>query len=159
MKKHRVLIVKLLKIVFVFLFLWTQQSLAQTSTKDEDRSSHKGKIDRSLEQLDLKAEQSTKIAEIKSFFHSKMEEHKKKLREARDNMSDLMTTEVTESQAKAQHDKLQQLMSEEGDLHFQIIWKIREVLTPDQRTKFFQKMKLAHDRQKHHRADKDASEH
>ena len=128
--------------------------------EDNDHRRHNKKekiLERSLEQLDLKLEQSSKISEIKSLYRPKMEELRKKIDETMDEMSNLMLSNPTESQAKAQHDKLQQLMSLSGDLRFEIIWKIHDILTPEQRTKFFQKMKmLREDRKKHHHKQKNA---
>ncbi len=130
------------------------QEAGQVINQAADNEQRHGKMERRLGELDLKPEQAAKIKEIRALYHPKMDELKQNLRETRKKIEQLMLSETTLEQAKTQHENMQRILNSIGNLRFEIMWKTREVLTPEQRVKFYQKMQSHHEESKRHHSDR-----
>ena len=104
-------------------------------------SSHHGKrmgrgerMQKILEQLDLTSEQSQQIETIQAESRNQNESLQQKLQEVHAEMRSLLASDASVEQLREQQQKIQTFHQQLGDNRFETMLKIREVLTPEQRS-------------------------
>ena len=86
-----------------------------------------------LEQLNLSPEQVKKIEEIRNQHDSKIKLKSQELRQAHEQLRELMTEDASTNAIRQQHSQVNRLRQEMGELRFERMLAIREVLEPEQR--------------------------
>ena len=93
-----------------------------------------------LEQLDLTPEQSQKIDGIHEQFNSDNETLFQEMRTNYQEMRSLLASDASPEQLRQQHQKIQDLRQQLGTNRFEKMLQVREILTPEQRTKMAELM-------------------
>lgn len=88
------------------------------------------------ERLGLTDEQKEKIKEIRSQFRSTIETNHESLRSNHEKLREALKSNTSEKELKEMHSKLSETKQKLGDLRFEVMLKIRAILTPEQRAKF-----------------------
>jgi Spy/CpxP family protein refolding chaperone len=91
-------------------------------------------MERLFEQLDLTPEQSEQIDTIQQQSQADTESLRQELQQAHQQMRSLMAGNTNVDELRQQHQELQTLHQQLGDQRFETMLKVREVLTPDQRS-------------------------
>ena len=91
--------------------------------------------DRLIEELNLSPQQQ-QIQAIKSRYQPQMEAQKEQVRQAREQLRNLMVSNASDNQIRAQHQQVQQLMQQMGNLRFNSMLEVRAILDPSQRQQF-----------------------
>ena len=86
-----------------------------------------------LDQLDLTDEQSTQIEAIHERYRSTNEQSHQELREAREEMRSLLSSDANPNQLRQKHLAIQSLQQKMGNNRFEAMLEVREILTPEQR--------------------------
>lgn len=105
-----------------FPSLWTQQS--QTG------ESGGGQL---FQQLNLTPEQAQTLQAIQQEYQGQISQKRNLLRQAQQELETLMAGDATEAELRAKHQQVKTLMQQMGDLQFESLLKMREVLTLQQR--------------------------
>ena len=87
------------------------------------------------EKLDLTDEQSTQIDAIHEKYRAANEENYQQLREAREEMRSLLTSDANADRLRQQHQQMQSLRQQLANSRFEAMLEVREVLTLEQRQK------------------------
>jgi periplasmic protein CpxP/Spy len=108
------------------------------------------------EQLNLSADQKAQIKQIRDQAKSDSQGLRQQMRAAFEKQQSLMAGNASDDQIRQQHREVQALRQQAEERRFDTMLKIRQVLTPEQRTKAAQLMK--ENRGRHHggRGDKQA---
>ena len=91
------------------------------------------KIKKLTEKLDLTEEQSTQIEAIQEKYRAANEENYQQLKQAREEMRSLLSSDANPNQLRQQHQEMQSLRQQLGNNRFEAMLEVREVLTPEQR--------------------------
>jgi periplasmic protein CpxP/Spy len=102
--------------------------------------------DKWQEQLNLSADQKAQIKQIRDQEKSASQSLRQQMRTAFEKQQSLMTGNASDDQLRQQHREAQALRQQAEDRRFDTMLKIRQVLTPEQRTKAAQLMKDHHGR-------------
>ncbi|WP_017718432.1 Spy/CpxP family protein refolding chaperone [Kamptonema formosum] len=86
-----------------------------------------------FEQLNLSQDQMQKMQQIQERYKTQMQQQQKTLRQAEDELRDLMAGTADQNQLREKHRQVQALREKMGELRFESLLEMREVLTPDQR--------------------------
>lgn len=111
-----------------------EQLIAQNQVR---RGLRTGKI---IEQLNLTTEQQQQIAEIRQKYQGQLQPLREKIKVARAEMSNMMSGTATGDEIRDKHQEILTLHQQIGNIRFEILLETREILTPEQRTKFAQLM-------------------
>ena len=95
----------------------------------------KGKI---LKQLDLTSEQKDQFKKFRQENKTNRKAKREQIKSLRAEMKKSFQSDASESSLRTLHAKLKGLRSQMADSRFNKMLKIRSVLTPEQRTKFYQ---------------------
>ena len=101
--------------------------------------SHRGRgyrgegIKKLTEKLDLTNEQSTQIEAIREKYRAANEENYQQLKQAREEMRSLLTSDANPNRLRQQHQEMQSLRQQLGNSRFEAMLEVREILTPEQR--------------------------
>ncbi len=87
---------------------------------------------RIFQQLNLTDEQTEKILGIRQQNQQEIRQNIQDLRNAQEELNQMITGTDTDNQLRQKHDRVLQLRRELAELQFNTILKIREVLNPDQ---------------------------
>ena len=94
-----------------------------------------------LQDLDLSAEQIEQMQAIRTQYDDQMRDQYDQMRTARDEMHDLLKDPNTSGdRLRQQHATLQTLQQSLGDLRFESMLEMRELLTPEQRATLAERM-------------------
>ncbi|MGB7416851.1 MAG: Spy/CpxP family protein refolding chaperone [Thermosynechococcaceae cyanobacterium] len=118
--------------------------LAQNATPPATENGKKGwgkGREQLFEQLSLTDAQKTEIEAIRQAARSNKEGKREEMRAARDKMQELYASDASADELRAQHQTTQSMRQASGEQRFETKLKIREVLTPEQRTKLVELMK------------------
>jgi periplasmic protein CpxP/Spy len=118
--------------------------LAQNTTPDQEpagKMRRKGMGEEWGKELNLTAEQQTQIKTIRDQEKTASESLRQQMKTAREQLGTLMAGNASDAQLRQQHDQVRQLGQQLGDRRFDTMLKIRNVLTPEQRTKAAELMK------------------
>jgi periplasmic protein CpxP/Spy len=112
--------------------------IAQTEPQPVPRSGERRarRADNLLEQLNLTDAQKRQIAAIRQKYQGQMKQLREGLRSDRQELESLMAGNATDGQIRAKHQEIERSRQKLSDLRFQSLLEMRQVLTPDQRSKF-----------------------
>lgn len=114
----------------------TEQLLAQRRT-DPKAKGGQGRI---LQQLNLTQQQQQQLQAIKQKYQAKMESLGENIKTARQDLQRMMAGTASTKEIRSKHQQLVSLYEQMGNLRFESMLEMREILTPDQRRKFAQLM-------------------
>jgi periplasmic protein CpxP/Spy len=127
--------------------------LAQNTTPDQQptgkmrhRGMRKGMGEQWGKELNLTTEQQAQIKTIRDQEKTASESLRQQMKTAREQLGTLMAGNASDAQLRQQHEQVRQLGQQLGDRRFDTMLKIRNVLTPEQRTKAAELMKQHHER-------------
>ncbi len=118
--------------------LFPNYAIAQEASETEKPNKEEYKQrrqERFRQELNLTPEQAAEIDQIREQGKQAKEAQREAKQEAREKMQTLMAGDASDDELRAQHRVLQDLRREMGDARFENKLKIRQVLTPEQRTK------------------------
>lgn len=116
--------------------LFPSYAIAQETTEKPNKEEFKKRRrEQFRQQLNLSPEQAAEIDQIREQNKQDKQATREALRAARDKMQTLMGSDATDDELRAQHRVLQDLRRDMGEARFETKLKIRQVLTPEQRTK------------------------
>ncbi len=118
-----------------------------TSTAEARKHEGKGKkFDKIAKELNLTAEQKTKLAEIKKAKWAGNKELKQKMKALMANLEEKVKSNAGDDELRKIHSECQALRMQMADARFEGILAIRSILTPEQRARFgeFHKMGRGH---------------
>lgn len=95
---------------------------------------------RLIEELNLSDSQMQDLEDIRLKYQEQMNEQRQVLMEAQQELNDMMSGDASEAQLRNQYRQVAQLGQELGDLRFESMLEMREVLTPQQRRELAEKM-------------------
>jgi len=107
-----------------------------------------------MQQLNLSAEQQQEIQAIRERYQPQLSQSREAVQQAREQLRNLMTGNGSENQIRAQHQQVQQLAQEMGNLHFESMMEIRAVLDESQRQQFGEMMNQRRDRLSNRRGNR-----
>jgi Spy/CpxP family protein refolding chaperone len=99
---------------------------------------------RIIEQLNLTTEQKQKMVDIRQKYQGQLKPLKEQISSAREELSQMMSGTATADEIRAKHQEILKLRQQLGDIRFESLLEMREVLTPEQRTQFAQLMEKRH---------------
>ncbi|WP_413167125.1 Spy/CpxP family protein refolding chaperone [Capilliphycus salinus ALCB114379] len=89
-----------------------------------------------LERLNATPEQKQKMQKIHAQYKDRISQHKQLVRQAQQQLQQLLSSSASQSEIRQQYDELLRLKQEMSKLQFEIILEVREVLSPEQRRQF-----------------------
>ncbi|MGK7872593.1 MAG: Spy/CpxP family protein refolding chaperone [Xenococcaceae cyanobacterium] len=116
------------------------QPLAQAPTGARRRGQGFDK-ERFMEQLNLTEDQRQKIQEIRQKYQGEIDQRRETLHAAHQELGDMMAGTDSADAIRTKHQEVIKLRQELGNLRFESMLEIREVLTPEQRNQFAQMMR------------------
>ncbi len=93
-----------------------------------------------LEQLNLTAEQQQEIQAIRDRYQTQMEASRDQMHQNMERMSQMMGGNTSDNDLRNQHNQILQARQQMGQMQFEQMLAIRNVLTPEQRQQFAQSM-------------------
>lgn len=93
-----------------------------------------------MQQLNLTPQQQQQLDTIRNNSRQQMSQRKQALRQAKQELGNLMAGTADENTIRAKYNQVQQLEQEMANLRFDSMLKMRTVLTPAQRQQFAQLM-------------------
>jgi periplasmic protein CpxP/Spy len=135
------------------------QSTPATGDQNAPARGDRGKRgwgDKWQEQLNLSADQKAQIKQIRDQEQSAAQSLRQQMKTAFEKQQSLMAGNASDDQIRQQRREVQALRQQAEDRRFDTMLKIRQVLTPEQRTKAAQLMKEHRGRRHGGRGDKQA---
>ncbi|ACK71693.1 protein of unknown function Spy-related [Gloeothece citriformis PCC 7424] len=131
----------------------SQQLLAQNSQSPR-RISQREKPEggRILQELNLTEQQKQQLEAIKQQYEGQIQPLRDNLKIVYQDLGQMMAGTASVPEIRAKHQELVNLRQQMGDLRFEGMLAMREILTPEQRNKFAQLMEQHRDKF-HHRSD------
>lgn len=116
--------------------LFPSYAIAQETTEKPNKEEFKQRRrEQFRQQLNLSPDQAAEIDQIREQNKQDKQAKRDAYRAARDEMQTLMASDASDDELRAQHQVLQNLRRDMGEARFETKLKIRQVLTPEQRTK------------------------
>lgn len=141
-----------MKFLTALLLTFSLQTIAMADEKDDVKKGEYLK-----KELNLSDDQLTKVKAIKKELKPEIRETKKAIANLRKDFSEsLKDPKISSDELKKKFDQLQESKSELHQKMFNFMLKMREVLTPEQMSKFHEvKMKMKKKWKKKHKKDCD----
>jgi Spy/CpxP family protein refolding chaperone len=89
-----------------------------------------------MEQLNLTEEQKQKLQAIQTQYKDQISQRKQAVRQATQELRDLMAGNASTDEIRAKHRQVQGLRQQMEEVSFESMLAMREVLTPEQRSQF-----------------------
>ncbi|MBW4552853.1 MAG: Spy/CpxP family protein refolding chaperone [Aphanocapsa sp. GSE-SYN-MK-11-07L] len=119
----------------------TTDSPSGTGQPDLPASSGQtGKRGQWLQDLNLTPEQLKQLQAVRQQYSGQLTQKAQNLRQARQEMVQMMSGTATDQQLRAKFDQIEALHQEVTKLRFESMLAMRSLLTPEQRSQFAQKM-------------------
>lgn len=118
----------------------TSMKMTQARLKHGKRYGRGDRLEELQEQLDLSTEQRQRIEAIEQQSETETEGLHQQLREAKQQMQSLLSSEASTNELRQQHQQIQELHQQLEDSRFETRLQVREVLTPEQRTQLAELM-------------------
>ena len=112
------------------------QASAQNTEEQRRPNRHQAKF----QELNLTPEQTQQIQTIESRYEDQMAQRKQAVRQAKQELVDLMAGTASESQVREKYRQVEALKQQVADIRFDSMLAMREVLTPEQRRQFAEGM-------------------
>lgn len=93
-----------------------------------------------MRELNLSADQMTKIQQIRSRYRDQLKRDRDAARQAQQELRTLMAGTASDDQIREQYRQVKDLRAKAADTQFNSMLEIRNVMTPEQRQKFAQRM-------------------
>ncbi|MCT7970745.1 Spy/CpxP family protein refolding chaperone [Laspinema olomoucense] len=93
-----------------------------------------------LEQLNLTPEQQQEIQAIRDRYEPQMQASRDQMRQNMERMGQMMSDNTSDNDLRNQHNEILQMRQQMGQMQFEQMLAIRNVLTPEQREQFAQLM-------------------
>jgi len=93
-----------------------------------------------MDKLNLSQEQRTKIEAIRAKYKDQIDQNQQAMRQGHEEMRELMMGDASADTIRQKHQALEPIMQKMGQLRFESMLEIREVLTLEQRRQFGEKM-------------------
>ncbi|XGV94923.1 MAG: Spy/CpxP family protein refolding chaperone [Leptolyngbya sp. BL-A-14] len=93
-----------------------------------------------LKDLNLSADQVQKMRAIRGQYQGKITQGRQAVRQARQELQNLMAGDATEAQIREKYNQVKTLKQQVGDAQFESILATRNVLNPEQRRKLASRM-------------------
>lgn len=93
-----------------------------------------------LKDLNLSADQVQKMRAIRNQYQDKISQGRQSVRQSRQELQTLMAGDATEAQIRAKYNQVKLLKQQVSDTQFESILATRNVLNPEQRRKFANRM-------------------
>ena len=106
----------------------------------ENQSSPNRAKGRWIQELNLTPEQTQQIQAIKNQYKDQISQRRQAVRQSQQELVDLMAGTASQTQIRQKYRQLETLKQQVSDLRFDSMLSMREVLTPQQRREFAQKM-------------------
>jgi periplasmic protein CpxP/Spy len=138
-----------------------QQSLRQYSDEIAQQPGQKpgrGNPNRVFEQLGLSDAQKAQIKSIRDQYQPQLTSQRQEFQKAQQELRTLMTSNADQSQILEKRAQVMAIKQKLEDLHFQSMLAIRNILTPEQRTKLDELMKQRHQNTKNQGPNKNNPE-
>ncbi len=103
-------------------------------------SGQTGKRGQWLQELNLTPEQLKQLQAVRQQYNGQLSQKVQNLKQARQEMVELMSGTATDQQLRAKFDQIEALHQEVAKLRFDSMLAMRSLLTPEQRQQFAQKM-------------------
>ncbi len=116
----------------------TSQTTPDPSSGSERNS--QGKRGQWLRELNLTPDQLKQLQEVRQKYDGQLTQKVQNLRQARQEMVQLMAGTATDEQLRSKFDQIEALHQEVTKLRFESMLAMRSLLTPEQRSQFAQKM-------------------
>jgi len=110
-----------------------------------------------MQALNLTQEQQQSLQRIRQQSKPQMDQRKQALRQAHQELRQMMQGTASTDEIRAKHQQVQQLRQQMENLRFENMLAMREVLTPEQRTKFAELMQQRH-KKSHNRGGRNRRE-
>lgn len=111
------------------------QAIAQNTEGRPER----GKA-RLIQELNLTPDQTQRLQAIQDQYQDQISQRKQAARQARQELVDLMAGTASESQVREKYRQVEALKQQAEDTRFDSLLAMREVLTPEQRRQFAERM-------------------
>lgn len=118
--------------------LLTQNPERRMGQKRKD----KGRI---LQELNLSDQQKQQLEEIKQKYQGQIQPLRENMKSFHKDLQTLMAGTASTNEIRAKHQQLDGLRQQMGNLRFESMLEMREILTPEQRSKFAQLMEQRRD--------------
>lgn len=116
--------------------LFPSYAIAQESSEKPNKEEFKQRRrEQFRQQLNLSSDQAAEIDQIREQNKQDKQAKREAYRAAKDKMQTLMASDATDDELREQHRVIQDLRRDMGEARFETKLKIRQVLTPEQRTK------------------------
>lgn len=99
-----------------------------------------------LKELDLSPQQMQRIQSIRDRYKTPLTTQRQAARQAQQNLRSMMAGDASTSEIREKYRQAQTLHQQMMDTQFSSMLEMREVLTPEQRQKFAQRMERRRDR-------------
>ncbi|OKH21192.1 hypothetical protein NIES593_16370 [Hydrococcus rivularis NIES-593] len=119
-----------------------QLPIAQMSRQVPVKDENKGRL---LEQLNLTNDQKQQIASIRQKYRGQIEPLQDNAQAAQEELFNMMVGTESEKAIRTKRQEVVQLRQKLGDLRFESMMEMREVLTPEQRTQLLQMLQARRD--------------
>ena len=119
--------------------------LSQTAVQATEDQRRPQRGTRLIQELNLTPEQTQRIQTIQNQYQGQIAQRKQAVRQARQELFGLMAGTATESQIRQKHDQVETLKQQAEEVRFNSMLAMREVLTPQQRRQFAERMQNRRD--------------
>lgn len=141
LRRVSVLAVLMLSLGSAFAFAHPNSPLTQAiaqNTEEQPRPERRPGRDKSqlFQDLNLTPEQNQQIETIQNQDREQISQRRQALRQARQELVELMAGTASESQIREKYSQVAALQQQVSDLRFDSMLAMREVLTPEQRRQF-----------------------
>lgn len=115
------------------------QAIAQNTEDQREGRPDRGKA-RLIQELNLTPDQTQRLQAIQDQSQVQISQRKQAARQARQELVDLMAGTAPESQVREKYRQVEALKQQAEDARFDSLLAMREVLTPEQRRQFAERM-------------------
>jgi len=123
---------------------WFPQATAQnTEEQPEKRRLERGPgrdKARLIQELNLTPEQTQRLQAIQNQYQDQISQRRQAVRQARQELVELMAGTASENQVREKHRQVEALQQQAEAVKFDSLLAMREVLTPEQRRQFAERM-------------------
>ncbi len=112
------------------------QAIAQNTEEQRRPNRYQAKF----QELNLTPEQTQQIQTIENQYEAQIAQRKQAVRQAKQELVDLMAGTASESQVRQKYRQVEALQQQVADIRFDSMLAMREVLTPEQRRQFAEGM-------------------
>ncbi len=119
---------------------------------DQRRSDRKAQL---MRELNLTPEQTQRLQTIQSQYRNQTEQRNQAVRQAHQELIDLMAGTAPENQIREKYRQVETLKQQAAEVRFTSLLAMREVLTPEQRRQFAEGMQNRRDNYQHRDKNRD----